>query len=406
MATTAADAPARDIRTIGLISTAHGSSHFYQLVLPTLGPLLIATFDMSYAEFGIVISLFYGASGLAQTPAGFLVDRLGARTVLLGGIALYGAAFASIGLVPQFWMMLPLVILAGLGNSVFHPADYSILTATVSPQRLARAYSVHTIAGNLGWAAAPVTVLTLAGFLGWRGALIAVGLGGILLAAVLALLTTHLIETAAVRVARRGGRAPWDVLLSRPILTCFSYFALVATTLIAMQTFLPTALNAVHGTPLNLAALALTAYLLGSSAGILLGGVLADRIGQHSRIVTIGLIGAASLILLVGFLALPPVMLVGVIALAGFSSGVTTPSRDVLARSVTPPGATGKVFGFVYSGLDLGSALSPTVFGFLLDRHAAPLVFVVAAVALLCAIVAAAALDRRPRVTAVTAAAE
>ena len=165
----------RDIKTISMVSTVHGMSHFYQLTLPPLLPVLKVAFGVSYTDLGLMMSVFYICSAVSQTPAGFLVDRLGARAVLMTGLATYGIGIALVGTMPQFWMLLPCAGLAGIGNSVFHPADYSVLTANVTPGRMARAYSAHALSGNIGWVLAPMTVLGLTGVIGWQHALQVVG---------------------------------------------------------------------------------------------------------------------------------------------------------------------------------------------------------------------------------------
>ena len=165
----------RDVHVIGLIAVAHFFSHFFQLTLPPLFPLLKTVFGVPYVALGLAMSVFYGASGIGQTLSGFLVDRIGAARVLLGGMALFASSVALAGLVPSYWMLLPVALLAGLGNSVFHPADYSILNASVDPRRIGRGYSVHSISGNLGWAVAPTVVVGLTASSGWRAALVTVG---------------------------------------------------------------------------------------------------------------------------------------------------------------------------------------------------------------------------------------
>ena len=382
-----ADSTRRDVKVIALVATAHGCSHFYQLVLPPLFPFITASLGIGFEEAGLLIACFYAASGLAQTPSGFLVDRFGARPVLLGGLGLAATSVTLMSLMPSFWVAIPLVVLAGLGNSVFHPADYSILSHTVSKSRMARAYGVHTLSGNIGWAAAPVSMLSLAGFLGWRGALAVAGISGL---AILLFLATQSGVLASERIP--GNTAPASVktpsastlatLASPPILLCFAYFVLLSVSLTGNQTFMPAALNQLYGTSLATAGAALSAYLLAGSLGILMGGVAADRSTRHEGIVAAGLLVAAAIMLVVGFVRLPDPAIIAVVALAGFASGSTTPSRDMLVRAATPAGATGKVFGFVYSGLDLGAAVTPPVLGLFLDRGEPRMVFVLAAVAL------------------------
>jgi MFS transporter, FSR family, fosmidomycin resistance protein len=388
----------RDLRMIGVIGAAHAVSHFYQLVLPPLFPLLKEAFDVSYTELGLLATFFYAASGLSQTAAGFAVDRFGARAVLCAGIALYATAILLSGLAPSYWVMVPLVIAAGIGNSVFHPADYSILSSAVRKDWMARAYGVHQLAGNIGWALAPAAVLTLSHFFGWRIALVVLGLGGYGLLLVVwsqgAALAAGDAGSARARVAAGPRVASLQLLTAPAILLCFAYFAMLAAGLTGFQSFLPSALNTAHGTSLAAAGSALTGYLVGGAAGILFGGWLADRWRHHERILALGLFAAAALVMVVGLVDLAAAPLVAMISAAGFCSGMTSPSRDMMVRNATPAGSTGKVFGFVYSGLDLGSALVPPLLGLLLD-HDLPLgFFAVTAVALALCIAIAFALRR------------
>ena len=372
----------RDLKAMGLIGLAHGCSHFFQLVLPPLFPFLIAEFGVGYTELGVMMTAFFVSSGLGQPLSGFLVDRFGARRVLMMGLGLYCAGVLLFAVLPSFWLFLPAVVLAGLGNSVFHPADFTILNATVTPARLGRAFGIHTFGGNLGWAAAPVPMVTLASLYGWRMAVVAAFLAG---AFVLALIVSQRRDLrdrprdaggAAAAAPDGGGLAP---LISTPVVLCFVYFLLLALALIAVQNFLPVTLGALYATPLTLANKALTGFLLGASGGVLVGGLLADRSGRHAPIIAGGLAAAALVFVVLGGVDMPAALLVGAVATAGFLSGVTTPSRDMLVRAASPPEATGRVFGFVYSGLDAGSALAPAIVGLMLDRgHPAWVLWLVA----------------------------
>ena len=383
-----ADSTRRDVKVIALVSAAHGCSHFYQLVLPPLFPFITRSLDIGYEEAGLIVTFFYATSGFAQTPAGFLVDRFGARRVLLGGLALAATSVALMSLIPSFWAAIPLVVLAGFGNSVFHPSDYSILSHTVSKSRMARAYGVHTLSGNIGWALAPLVMPALAISLGWRGALAVAGIAG--LAIVLFLATqSGILASGDRRRTAQSTAAPrtlsastLGLLGSTPILLCFGYFVLLSVSLTGNQTFMPAALNQLYGTSIPTANVALSGYLIAGSLGVLLGGIAADRTHRHDAIVAGGLLAAAAIMLVIGFVPLPDPAIVGAVGLAGFASGMTTPSRDMLVRGATPAGATGKVFGFVYSGLDLGAAVTPPVLGFFLDRGEPRMVFILAAAAL------------------------
>jgi FSR family fosmidomycin resistance protein-like MFS transporter len=388
---------ARDVKVVGLVSAAHFMSHFFQIVLPPIFPLLKDAFGIGYAELGIVMTLMYATSGLMQTPAGILVDRLGPAPVLIGGLGLYSAAVLLFGFAPNVWVFGALAVAAGLGNCVFHPSDYAILSARVEATRLGRAYGVHNLAGSLGWAAAPMAVLTLSSVFGWRAGLSIVGAVGLLL-------TLGLVSQSAALTTKRRARGVDDrakdaaaagVFLSRPILVCFGYFVLLAVATVTLQAFLPSSLVAGFGVSVRAAATALTGFLVGSALGMFAGGVVADSFRRHELVVAIGLLTTAIMSLSIGVLAMPIVALVPCIAVAGFGFGCTTPSRDMLVRSATPAGATGTVFGFVYSGLDLGSAMTPPFLGLLLDHHLPRLVFVFATVILLLATSSAFAVARK-----------
>ena len=329
------------------------------------------------------MSLFYAASGIGQTVSGFLVDHWGARRVLPLGMALLGAAMAFAGLAPSYLLLAAAALLGGLGNSVFHPADYSIFNASVSPGRLGRAYGVHGICGNFGWVLAPTVVVGLSTAVGWRAALVTLGLLGI--AAAVALSTQGEVlddrrESAGVRGMPSGGwTGSVKLLMATPILVAFAYFALLAMSQIGIQTFAVSALVNIYDAPLALATGALTAFLLGSAGGILAGAFLADRTSRHGLVASSGMFLGAVASLVIASAAPSVALLPLVMALAGFCLGATSPSRDMLVRAATPPGASGKVYGFVYSGLDLGSSLTPLLFGWMLDHGEGRMIFVASA---------------------------
>ena len=389
----------RDARVIGVVGTAHLTSHFFHMALPALFPILKEAFGVPYIALGLLVSLFYAASGIGQTAAGFLVDRLGAPRVLLAGLALLGGAAVLAGFAPSYAAFLPLAVLAGLGNSVFHPCDYSILNASVSRGRLGRGYGVHGISGNLGWALAPVFMVGIASALGWRAALVAAGCLGFAVALFVASQRGAFVDhrtAGGARIAPAGLARDARLLLTAPLLAAFAYFALAATSQIGLQTFMTPALIALYQTPLGTATAALTAFLVGSSAGIFAGGFLADRTARHDLVAGGGMLGAAVVMLTVASGALPGAGLGPLALLAGFCMGVTSPARDLLVRAVTPAGASGKVFGFVYSGLDLGSSTTPLLFGWILDRGAPGFVFVAAAGLMLATIATVVPLRRAP----------
>jgi len=376
-----------DARVIGLIGSAHCLSHFFQLVLPPLFPLLKAEFDVSYATLGALVSVFYVSSGVCQFGAGFAVDRFGARPVLLGGIGLLTGGALVAGLVPGIYWLFPLAAVMGLGNGVFHPADFAVLNANVNPRRLGHAYSTHGIGGSLGYAVAPVVSYGLASVIGWRQALVVLGALGLIALAALAT-QRHILASRphGVEAPRHTLAGSMDLFRQSPILLCFAYFAVLTLATIGIQTFAATALNAAYAVPLALATSALTAYLLGSTAGILAGGFLAAHTGRHDRVAAAGLFAGGTLMLLVGAVPTSAAWAVPLFACTGFALGATGPSRDMIVRGATPRGASGRVYGFVYSGLDLGATIAPVAVGAVLDHQEPRALFIAVAVCLFLAI--------------------
>lgn len=399
--------PSRDLKVMALIGAAHGCSHFFQLVLPSLFPWLKDAFQVSYTELGLITTCFYVISGTLQTPAGFLVDRIGARKVLIGGLAIFCAAILLLSVVPVFWMLFPVMLLAGIGNCVFHPADYSILSASVDSKRLGVAYGSHTFAGNLGWALAPALMGGIASFAGWHVAPLVAGIIGLVILAALVLNRDLLRDDAGAsqRKAQAGGAVPLPLaaILTLPVVMCFVYFMFTSIVAIGLQNFLPATLQTLFGTPLAIGATALTGFLLASAVGIMSGGWIADRGLPVEAIVLGGLLGAAALMLVAALVPLPDALLIACIAASGFLFGFTTPSRDLIVRGATPKGASGRVFGFVYSGLDAGSALVPLIMGQLLDHGHADKVLLFVAAILACGSVTAFTVRRKSQSQAAAA---
>ena len=370
---------------MGLVGLAHACSHFFHLVLPPLFPILKSEFGVSYAELGLLPALFFAASGVMQIVCGFLVDHFGARRVLLSGLALVSISILLSGFVTEFWMLIPLAILGGVGNSVFHPADLAILTAKVSAPRLGRAYGTHALAGNIGWALAPVFVMTVVQFSDWKTALVLSGLVGLVVWLLLIVTGPELTDSGR-NSARARDRPSADavrenirLLLSPTVFSCFLYFTFLSTALIGIQTFGVTAMVQIYAIELTLATAGLTVFLVASGTGVVCGGFAADWTDRHDLITISGMMIGALIFLGVGSAGFSTSILIPALAVAGFASGMTTPSRDMLVRKSTPRGASGRVFGFVYSGLDLGSCLIPLVLGWVLDRGTPDIVFYIIA---------------------------
>lgn len=374
----AAIALRRDVRVIGLIGFGHFFSHFYQLALAPLFIMIHNDMGFSFTELGILVGVFYAASAFFQPPAGFLIDRFGARLALLGGFTLMALSLIGYGLLPNYPVMVALSLMSGIGNSVFHPADYSILSATVEESRIGRAFSAHNFLGFIGYAAAPLLMVAVAGEWGWRTAVTSAGIVGLIAMLVLAAGSrdfrdsTHERKDLAEDIGHDSFRDGIRMLLRAPVLLCFLFFALVAMGQIGLQNFSPTVLISNFNFATALANGAITALLLGVPVGIIAGGYIADKVPRHEAVIAAAFSLAALMVLVIGFTNLPSWGVVTAYLCTGMFYGTAFPSRDVLVRAVAPRTGTGKVFGFVYAGLDTGSAITPIVFGWLVD-HDLPL---------------------------------
>lgn len=375
-----------DVKVISLIGVAHFFSHFYILLLPPLFPVLKDAFGVSYVDLGLILVAFSGATGISQIVCGYLVDRIGAKGILIGGLALEGAAFLLIGLTGSYWTVVGLMVVAGIANGVYHPADYAILSASVSEKRMGRAFSLHTFTGFFGGAVVPATIIGLAALFGWQAGVAACGVAGMVAALGLIVFGRSLKHEPGSDKRRKpgaktdAGAAPVSILLSPPILMCLLFFTLLALSQGGINQFLIVTLNALYDTPVAEATVALTFYLFGTAGGILVGGQIADRTRHHNRVAATCFLYTAVAVLVVGSVPLPLWGLVVLMVSQGIAQGIIMPSRDMLVRSVTPPGAMGKVFGFVSSGFSIGGIVSPLLFGFLLDSgHPSTVFYVVAA---------------------------
>jgi MFS transporter, FSR family, fosmidomycin resistance protein len=372
----------RDVRVISLIGAAHGASHYYQLAFATMLLIVRQEAGLEFEDVGLLAGIFYGASGICQTAAGFAVDRFGARPILAAGLAIVGTALGLISITHSFVGFAVIAVIAGIGNSVFHPADFALLNASVNQNRLGRAFSIHGVGGSLGWAAAPVMYF-LDSMFGWIGAALIGAVPGLVLAVLVSAsradLVDHRIKVRAADALNRN--VPTARLFLQPaILLCLVYFALIAANTVGIQQFAVPAWTSMFGVSDNYAALCLIVFIVGSAGGVLIGGFFADRVRRHDRVATLGLLVAGALTLPIATQTVTPELLLPLLALAGAAGGITGPSRDMIVRGATPPGASGKVFGFVYSGLDIGSFLAPPIFGFLMTAGMPTAIFWIAVV--------------------------
>jgi FSR family fosmidomycin resistance protein-like MFS transporter len=386
-------------KAIVLISCAHLVSHLYYLVLPPLFPLLKARFGVGYIELGLALTLFNIVSALTQTPMGFLVDRVGSRRVLIAGLCLGGFAWISLGLIPTYSWMLVAGVLAGIGNSVYHPADYAILSARIAETRIGRAFSIHTFAGFMGSAIAPGMMLLIAATAGVEAALISAGVLGVL--AAIPLLLSPDLDTVghAQRAASAEIGGPRTKLLTPAILNLTLFFTLLSLSTGGISSYTAAALTSGYGVSLSGANIALTAFLLLSAFGVLAGGFVADMTRRHGDVAAVCYAVCGLLILVLAVFSPGAAMIAVVMGAAGFLSGMISPSRDMLVRRAAPPGAAGRVFGIVTTGFNIGGTIAPILFGWIMDRGEPRWIFGASAAFMLATVLIALFGERQTRTT-------
>jgi MFS family permease len=361
---------ASERRLVGGVCFGHLVSHYYITLLAPLFLFVREDYGVTYTELGLALTAFNVLSTVLQTPTGFLVDRVSARMVIICGLLLGAGAFAIAGLVNSFWVFVAMFAVAGIANTVYHPANYAILSQHIPPARAGRVFSFHTFSGMLGNAVAPPTLLFMQSFVGWRGAFLGAAALGIVAAAVL-LFTPEPAPLAAKTRRQEPTDAPLDgrrLLTAPAILINLVFFILLSFCGGGLNNYLVAALGALYGTPAAVANSALTALLIMSAAGVLAGGVLTGMTSRHGLVASGGLVVTAIVCVLIGLIDFNALALVVLMSAAGFFSGLTMPSRDMIVRAVTPPGAYGRVFGFVSSGFNIAGIVTPIIFGQLLDH--------------------------------------
>jgi MFS family permease len=373
-----------DAKVITLVAIAHFTSHVHIMLLPPIFGQVKEAFGVSYTQIGLALTAFNVASALLQTPAGFLVDRIGPRLMLTGGLLLGAVAIAAAAMLPGYWFFVIAYGLMGLANTVYHPADYAILSATIDSKKIGKAFSIHTFAGYLGSGVTPAMVLACAALWDWHGAfLFAAGLSfavGLLIIVAGGVLprTIPKPKASAENPAKAGDtKVGLDLLLSAPILRNLLFFFCLAMASGGIQTFSVVGLAALYDTPASAANVALSGFLLFSAAGVLLGGIIADRTPHHEWVAAIGFACTSIMAILMAWVNMPALVLITVMSLGGLMNGIIQPSRDMMVRAVTPAGSFGKVFGFVSTGFNLGGMTSPLLFGWLMDRHEPRAIFLI-----------------------------
>lgn len=362
----------KDAAVIGLVGLAHSISHFSQLLLAPLFPWLKDAFAVSYAELGFLLTIFFVVSCVVQTMSGFWVDRYGPRPVLFAGLALLGVAAFGYAASTSYWMLAGFSVVAGTGNGVFHPVDYSLLNRRVDKARLGHAYSVHGITGSLGWALAPAMLVPITLASSWRVALACAGALAFGVLAVLWLRRGDLTLERPPPPPAGQAQAEHSLAFLRipAVWMCFGFFFFYAGALSIVQSFAPQAARELHAVPAHLVAICLTVYMVCSAGGMLAGGFLATDPERAEQIVGVAFGLAAGVALVVALATLPALAVPVMFGAMGFVSGLAGPSRDLLVKRSSPDNATGRVYGVVYAGLDIGQAVVPLVIGTLMDHGA------------------------------------
>ena len=400
MTATTIESARQDAKILGLVSTGHFCSHFYMMCMPPLFYFLNRDLGISFTELGLMVSLRYAATGFAQVPAGFLVDKYGAKVMLVGGLSLMVLGYAGFALVSSWWLLVACIVISGIGDSVFHPADYAILNSSVSNERMGRAFSIHTFSGHIGFSLAPAVIPILAVLWDWRVAMLIVALFGFVILIALAS-QWGTLKDGAIPGKKKAGEAAaepvWQattwleskfgILASGPVLALFGFFAISTLAGNGISSFGISAMMAIHDTPESLSGVPVTAYMLTSAFAVLMGGFMSDKLKWKPDVfAAVGFLFAALTILAIGLMPLPYMVLIVLFGLSGFCLGVIRPARDLMVRDLAPKGQSGKVFGFVFSGQNVGGALAPTMYGLILDHMAPQWVFYVSAICLVAGI--------------------
>jgi MFS family permease len=363
---------ASETKLVAGVCFAHLVSHYYMLMLAPLFAFIRADFGVTYTELSLALTAFNVVSAVSQTPVGFFIDRTGPRINLIGGLLLGSAAIAIAGAANSYWVFVAMFAVMGLANTVYHPADYTLLSERVSPRRMTQVFSFHTCSGMIGSAIAPVVLLSMQSAVGWRGAFLCSALLGVVAALFLALQGEPPVVQASHPKPHSeeaaGSSAGWRLLLSPPILLNLVFFVVLSMVGGGLNQYLVVGLGALYGTPPALANTALTGLLTMSAVGVLLGGALAARTKRHNLVACAGLLVTGAASTFIAFVDPGALLLVLIASLSGFTSGMAMPSRDMIVRSVTPPGSFGKVFGFVTTGFHIGGMVAPLIFAQFLDH--------------------------------------
>jgi MFS family permease len=367
---------------IGLIGVGHFFSHFVMLCLPPLFLLMKPALGVGYTELGAIVAAMAVTTAIGQIPMGFMVDRIGGRAMLLLGLSVMGVCLICILLTTEYWQLLALFAVIGLGNSVFHPADYAILSARLDDSVFGRAVSIHSLTGYLGWAGAALVMVPLGSLMGWRAALSVIGAIGLIIVAAMILGAHHLDDSAVAKERTKKLTSATDnlrdgvkLMLSMPILMMFLFFAMTATATSGLMAFAIPATVGLHGLDEVLAGSILTSHLVAGAVGVLIGGWLADQTRRHNLVASFAIVGMAFSVAVMAYDEIGVILLVTAMLFGGLFYGISSPSRDVLIKRGTPPGSEGVTFGFTSTGMSIGNFVGPLTCGWIMDRGDPALLF-------------------------------
>ena len=394
---TQTDTPWRDdVAVIGLVGLAHASSHFSHLLLPLMFPVFMKTFGLSYSELGFLMSVFFVVSGMGQASAGFVVDRFGARPVMYGSLLVLSLACVVASFAESYTGLMLAAAMLGVGNCSFHPVDFTILNQRVSAPRLGYAFSAHGLTGNLGWAVAPVFMVSLSTMFDWRVAYLGAGVAFLSILLLLVWQRDALLTHVVDHQQAADGTHTLAFMKIPVVWWCFGFFFLSTMTLAVVQSFSVSILQAMYSVTFEAATMTLTAYMLCAAAGMFVGGFVAARWPRQSdKVVAVCMTVAAIFMALCGSGLFDAMTTMVILAATGLAIGVGGPSRDMMIKKATPKGATGRVYGMVYSGLDVGFAVSPVIFGVFMDHGWYGATLLGAAIVLLLSVVVALGVGRR-----------
>jgi MFS family permease len=382
----------KDVEIVSLIGLAHSISHFFHLIIAPLFPWIKVEFGLSYAELGLLMTTFYVVSSVVQSTSGLLVDRYGARPILFIGIFFLMISAFILGISQTYTMLLIGVSIAGLGNGVFHPVDYTMINHLVKEKNLAHAYSVHGVTGYLGWAAAPLFLLSLTAlFDSWRVAEFGAGiLAGIVL--LVLLYRRKQLEDHVVDKHHEEKEVPIATLAIFKLPSMWMswlFFYLTSFGFAGIQSFSSSALVDIYQIPISLTASSYTLFMICSALGLIAGGFVATKISDPDRVITTAFLISGVMAIVTGMGIFPGWTVPVLFALMGFGGGMAGPARDLMVRAGTPKGASGRVFGLVYSGIDFGAASGPVLFGLFMDWKSPEIIFYSIAVLQLIAVLVA-----------------